>query len=199
MIDENNGREDAIEPDQTEEPQQAEGQQQGQPIPEWFGPNQQDDTQTLEERLTELEGELEDARDAALRAMADFQNYKRRSLEEAVRTRELATANLVEKLLPLLDNFERSLAAAEGGASPEAVLDGIRLMDRQLRTALQDVNVKPIEAKGKPFDPNLHDAVVGEHSDAPEGTVLDVLESGYTMGHRVLRPAKTRVSKGPAK
>ena len=142
---------------------------------------------------------MEDARDAALRAMADFQNYKRRSLEEAVRTRELATASLVEKLLPVLDNFERAIAAAEAGADPVAVLEGIRMMDRQLRSVLEDVHVRRIEAEGQSFDPHLHDAVVGEHSDEPEGTVLEVLESGYTMGSRTLRPAKTRVSKGPAR
>jgi len=161
-------------------------------------PFEAEDTQSLDDRFAELEQELADARDAQLRAIADFQNYKRRSLEEAVKTRELATANLVEKLLPLLDNFERSAAAAEGGASPEAVLNGIRLMERQLRATLGDVNVKSIDAVGKPFDPNYHDAVVSEPSDQPEGTVLEVLEPGYTMGGRVLRPAKTRVSKGPA-
>jgi molecular chaperone GrpE len=155
-----------------------------------------EDTQTLDERLAELETELADARDAQLRAIADFQNYRRRQLEEAIKTRELATAHLVERLLPLLDNFERSLAAAESGASPEAVLEGIRLMGRQLQAALQDVNVKPIEGVGEPFDPNYHDAVLSEPSGEPEGTVLEVLEKGYTMGSRVLRPAKTRVSKG---
>ncbi|MEO7454353.1 MAG: nucleotide exchange factor GrpE [Fimbriimonadales bacterium] len=157
-----------------------------------------DDLQTLDERFTELEQELAEARDAQLRAIADFQNYRRRSLDEAIKTRELATANLVEKLLPLLDNFERSLAAAESGASPEAVLEGVRLMQRQLGSALQGVNVKPIDAVGQQFDPHYHEAILSEPSDQPEGTVLEVIEAGYTMGSRVLRPAKTRVSKGPA-
>jgi molecular chaperone GrpE len=156
-----------------------------------------EDTQTLDERLYELEQELAEARDAQLRAIADFQNYRRRSLEEAVKTRELATAALVEKLLPLLDNFERSLAAADSGATPEAVLQGVRLMQNQLASALQAVNVKPIDAVGQLFDPNFHDAILSEPSDEPEGSVLEVIESGYTMGSRVLRPAKTRVSKGP--
>ena len=159
-------------------------------------PQETEDTQTLDERFAELEQELADARDAQLRAIADFQNYKRRSYEEAIKTRELATLALVEKLLPLLDNFERSLAAAEGGASPEAVLEGVRLMQRQLVSALNDVNVRPIEAVGQTFDPNYHEAVAGEASEEPEGTVLEVIEPGYTMGSRVLRPAKTRVSKG---
>src|SRR5688572_17592299 len=155
-----------------------------------------EDTQTLDERFAELEQELADARDAQLRAIADFQNYRRRSLDEAIKTRELASAALVEKLLPLLDNFERSLAAAESGASPETVLEGVRLMQKQLVSALQAVNVRPIDAVGQPFDPNYHEAIMSEPSDKPEGTVLDVIESGYTMGSRVLRPAKTRVSQG---
>ena len=161
-------------------------------------PDETEDTQSLDDRFAQLEQELADARDAQLRAIADFQNYKRRSYEEAIKTRELATTNLVEKLLPLLDNLERSIAAAEAGADQAAVLNGIRLMERQLRAALADVNVKPIEATGQAFDPNYHDAVQTEASQQPEGTVIEVLEQGYTMGSRVLRPAKTRVSKGRA-
>ena len=160
-------------------------------------PAESEDTQTLDDRFAELEQELADARDAQLRAIADFQNYKRRSYEEAAKTRELATAALVEKLLPLLDNFSRSIAAAEGGADPAAVLEGVRLIERQLMAALADVNVRAIEGLGLPFDPNYHDAIVSEASDEPEGTILEVLEQGYTMGSRVLRPAKVRVSKGP--
>jgi molecular chaperone GrpE len=161
-------------------------------------PAQAEDSQTLEDRLSELEQELADARDAQLRAIADFQNYRRRSLEEAVRTRELATAVLAEKLLPLLDNLGRGITAAEAGATPEAVLDGVRLIEKQLRAALSEVNVKEIPAAGEQFDPNFHDAVLSEPSDKPEGEVLEVLEQGYTMGSRVLRPATVRVSQGPA-
>jgi molecular chaperone GrpE len=157
-----------------------------------------EDSQTLDERFAELENELADARDAQLRAIADFQNYKRRSLEEAVRTRELATAALVEKLLPLLDNFSRSITAAEAGSDPQAVLDGVRLMERQLRAALSDVNVKSVAEVGQQFDPTYHEAVASEISDAPEGSVLEVLEQGFTMGSKLLRPAKVRVSMGPA-
>lgn len=156
------------------------------------------DANPLEKRVAELENLLADAEDEKLRAVADFQNYRRRSLQEAAHNREIATAALTEKLLPLLDNFARTIAAAESGADSDSLIEGIRLMDRQLRAALEEVNVRPIDALGQHFDPHLHDAVLTENSDQPEGTVLEVIEPGYKMGRRVLRPAKTRVSKGPA-
>jgi len=152
----------------------------------------------LESRIAELENQLADAEDEKLRAVADFQNYRRRSLQEAAHNRETATAGLAEKLLPLLDNFARAVAAAESGADPEALIEGVRLMDRQLRAALEAAHVTQIEALGEHFDPHLHDAVLIEHSTEPEGTVIEVIEPGYKMGKRVLRPAKARVSKGPA-
>jgi len=152
----------------------------------------------LEARIAELENQLADAEDEKLRAVADFQNYRRRSLQEAVQNRETATAALAERLLPILDNFTRTIAAAESGADAQVLVDGVRLMDRQLRAALEDVHVQPIEALGVHFDPHFHEAVLTENSEEPEGTVLEVIEPGYKMGKRVLRPAKTRVSKGPA-
>jgi len=152
----------------------------------------------LEKRVAELENQLADAEDEKLRAVADFQNYRRRALQEAAHNREVATAALAEKLLPLLDNFARTITAAESGADSQALVEGVRLMDRQLRAALEDVHVRPINALGEHFDPHFHDAVLIENSDEPEGTVIEVIEPGYKMGKRVLRPAKARVSKGPA-
>lgn len=157
-----------------------------------------EEERALDQRLAELEAELDEAQNATLRAVADFQNYRRRSLEEAAKAREFATAGLVERLLPLLDNFDRAIAAAEATSDLASLLEGVRLMQRQLHTALQTVNVHPIQALGAPFDPELHEAIVTENSDEPEGTILEVVETGYRMGSRVLRPSKARVSKGPA-
>ncbi|MDQ2987150.1 MAG: nucleotide exchange factor GrpE [Armatimonadota bacterium] len=160
-------------------------------------PEEITEIQVLEAQIADLEGQLIEAEAATLRAVADFQNYRRRSLQEAVHNRETATAALAMRLLPLLDNFERTLAASQTGADVDALVEGVRLMDRQLRAALEEFHVEPIEALGEHFDPHLHDAVLSEPSDQPEGTVMEVLEPGYRMGKRVLRPAKTRVSKGP--
>lgn len=160
-------------------------------------PEEITEIQVLEAQIVDLEGQLTDAEAATLRAVADFQNYRRRSMQEAVHNRETATAALAIRLLPLLDNFERTLSASQTGADADALVEGVRLMDRQLRAALEEFHVEPIEAMGEHFDPHLHEAVLSEPSDRPEGTILEVLEPGYRMGKRVLRPAKTRVSKGP--
>jgi molecular chaperone GrpE len=102
----------------------------------------------LETRIAELENQLADAEDEKLRAVADFQNYRRRSLQEAVNNRETATAALAEKLLPLLDNFSRTIAAAKTGADAQALIDGVQLMDQQLKAALEGVQVQQIQALG---------------------------------------------------
>lgn len=155
--------------------------------------------ESLNSRIQELETQLAEARDGMLRAIADLQNYRRRAAQEIHHARELGAAALAEKLLPALDNFERTLAAAESGASAEAVLDGIRLVDKQIHSALEHSHVRPIHAVGKHFDPHLHEAVVSEQHDSEEGTIIEELERGYTLGKRVLRPTKARVSKGPEK
>jgi molecular chaperone GrpE len=158
----------------------------------------EDAEQDVQQRVQELEAKLAEANDGMLRAIADLQNYRRRAIQEGAQAREAATADLVRKLLPILDNFERTLEAAENGASREAVLEGVRLVDRQFRSVLEEWKVKAIPAVGQPFDPHLHEAVVSAESEHEEGTVIEELERGYSMGHRVLRPTKARVSKGPA-
>lgn len=112
--------------------------------------------------------------------------------------RKFAAKPLVERLLPVLDSFERSLDAAEKGASFESLLEGVRVVDKQLRQALETVQVKRIESVGKPYDPEVHEALLSHETDEhPEDTVTDEIESGYTMHGRVVRPAKVRVSKKP--
>lgn len=150
----------------------------------------------LEKTVAELEAQIAEARNGMLRAIADLQNFRRRAIQDAQHARESAAAALAEKLLPVLDNLERTLNAADGGASLDAVLDGVRLVERQLKSALADFHVKPIQAVGLPFDPHLHEAVVSEESDHDEGTVIGEIERGYKMGKKVLRPTKARVSKG---
>ncbi len=150
----------------------------------------------LQDRVSHLEAKLAEARDGMLRAVADLQNVRRRSAQESIQARETAAGEVAAKLLPVLDNFERTLAAAEAGASLESVLNGVTLVDRQIREALEQHHVRPIAALGHPFDPNLHEAVIDEHSPHPVGTVIGELEKGYLIGDRVLRAAKVKVSKG---
>lgn len=142
-----------------------------------------------------LAEQLSEAKDQYLRAMADYQNLKRRSEQDRVELRKTATESLVRELLPVLDNFERGIAAAEAGADIAAVLEGVRAVERNLRSVLDSRQVTRIPAVGQPFDPELHEAIVQTPVEGTEpGTVLEEIEAGYRMGDRVLRPAKVRVA-----
>ncbi len=152
----------------------------------------------LMENLQAMVKERDEAIDAALRANAELQNFRRRTLQEAERTRQLATEHLVVQLLPVLDNFERTLQALDSGATVESVMEGVKGIDRQLRSALESVNLRRIEALGTNFDPTIHEAW-GTHEDesSDENTVTHELEAGYRMGDSVLRTAKVKVSTKP--
>ena len=159
----------------------------------------------LVERITELERDLETVRQQAdentrswQRAAADFANYRRRTDEERGVMAQLSSAVLISKLLSVLDDFDRALASVPEDAH-EGWVDGIRLVERKLRTVLEGEGVTPIEAVGQPFDPNLHEAVVHEEtSDYPDNLVIDEVQRGYRLGERVLRPALVRVANNPA-
>lgn len=149
-------------------------------------------------QIEELTKERDEARDQLLRGMADHQNFRRRIMQEREKDKLLATQALIQDLLPVLDNFERTIAALEAGASVESVMGGVQNIDRQLRSALEARHLVRIPAQGQPFDPNLHEAIAVEESDEhPEGTVLHELEAGYTIGETVVRPARVRVTKKP--
>jgi molecular chaperone GrpE len=138
--------------------------------------------------------------DALQRERANFINYRRRTEQERAETVQYATANLLKRLLPVVDDFDRALAAipAEERENNRWV-EGVELIARKLRTILEQEGVEPIEALGQPFDPNLHEAVAfddnsegGGHTD----TVAEVYSKGYKLHDRVLRPAMVKVSRG---
>lgn len=154
-----------------------------------------DERDALLEKLTRERDELQSQ---LLRSIADLQNFRRRVAQEKDEIRKYATENLVANLLPVLDNFERTVAASEKGASAEALLEGVRMVERQLRGSLESVHVHRIAAAGALFNPDEHEAVTTEISDShSDGTVLEELEPGYKMGDRVLRPARVKVAKKP--
>lgn len=149
----------------------------------------------LDERESLLT-ELDQAKDHALRTLAEMQNFRRRQQDEMSSVRKFATEQLVSQLIPVLDNFERTLAAAESGANLETLLDGVRLIDRQLRAALESVQLRRMEALGQQFNPDHHEAIAAEESEeAEEGTVLHEIQPGYLMADRVVRPAMVKVSR----
>ena len=151
-----------------------------------------------DEAIARLADERDRLKDQLLRAMAEAQNVQRRLRQQAEEDRKYAAQPLVERLLPVLDSFERSLAAAEQGSSFEALLDGVKAVDRMLRQVLESAAVKRIPAVGIAYDPQFHEALLTHATDEhPEDTVTDEIEAGYTLHGRVVRPAKVRVAKKP--
>jgi molecular chaperone GrpE len=134
--------------------------------------------------------------DRLLRLAADFENYKKRVARERQEYVALANERLVAELLPILDDLERALSAAE--QHQEAQLEeGVRLVHRSLAALLERYGVTPIETDGK-FDPHVHEALLSQPSEAEEGSVIDVVQKGYKLGDRVVRPARVVVAAEPA-
>ena len=130
--------------------------------------------------------------DRLLRLAADFENYKKRAARERQEYVALANERLIGELLPILDDLERALAAAE--EHQEAQLEeGVRLVHRSLAGLLERHGVKPIETGGQ-FDPHVHEALLSQPSEAEEGSVIDVVQKGYKLGDRVVRPARVVVA-----
>lgn len=135
--------------------------------------------------------------DSLLRLRAEFENYRKRASRELVEARERAQGDLLGELLPVLDNLERALDAAEHHQEGK-VLDGVRLTRNQFVDLLARVGVQETEGLGAAFDPAVHDAIMVQPSEYEEGLVASVLERGYRQGDRVLRPARVIVSAGRA-
>lgn len=156
------------------------------------------ETSVLRQEVERLNQENKQLEEQVLRTMAEFQNFRRRKEQESLQLRQFATEKLVTSLLPVMDNFERTLAALESGAPLESLIEGIRAVDRQFRSILESQNVRRIDSHGQPFDPDFHEAIAAEESEEhPENTVLSELEAGYRMADKVIRPARVRVSKKP--
>ena len=138
------------------------------------------------------------AQDRYLRAMADLENFRRRSMREKDELRAFAASRVVEELLPVLDNLGLGLAAAKApNVDPASIVGGIEMIATQLKAALGNHGLKEVNPAGQPFDPNLHEAIAQTPSDeVEEGKVLQVVRIGYTLNGRLLRPASVVVSAG---
>ena len=156
------------------------------------------DGQDLRPVVDKLATELAQKQEELLRTMADFQNFRKRTQTEAAQLRKFAAQSLVESLLPILDNFERTLRAAESGATLESLVGGVSAVERQLKSILEAQGLERIISVGQPFDAELHEAlaVVATEDHEPD-TVMDEIEAGYRMGDRIIRPAKVRVAGQP--
>jgi molecular chaperone GrpE len=129
------------------------------------------------------------------RAAADLANMRRRHEQERQEYMKQANAMLIAELLPVLDSFDRALASMPPDLRELTWIDGIVLVERQLRMVLERAGLRPIEAEGKPFNPTEHEALLHEESDKPEDTVISELQKGYKLHDRVLRPALVKVAK----
>ncbi|HEX3224667.1 MAG TPA: nucleotide exchange factor GrpE [Gaiellaceae bacterium] len=130
--------------------------------------------------------------DRLLRVAADFDNYKKRVAREREEYVALANERLVKELLPILDDLERALDAV-GQHEEATVEEGVRLVHRSLAGLLERNGVREIATEGK-FDPHVHEALLSQPSEAEEGSVIDVVQKGYTLGDRVVRPARVVIA-----
>jgi molecular chaperone GrpE len=162
-------------------------------------PEEVENTEQAEEtpevvELEALRAENEELIDTLQRVKAEFDNYRKRAARDQESLVARAGERIVKELLPILDDLERALEAAE--QHEEAKLeDGVRLVHRQLEQLLEKEGLALVETEGR-FDPHVHEALLTQASDADEGSVIEVLQKGYRLGDRVLRPARVVVA-GP--
>lgn len=142
-----------------------------------------------------LKEQLEEQKNKLLRALADFDNYKKRMAIEREQFVQFANEALIIELLPVIDSLVRALLAAEKIKKSEEMIKGLALVKRQLEDALRKFGVAEIESIGKPYDPNLHEAILQKESSEPEGVVLEEMQKGYTLHGRAIRPSMVIVSK----
>ncbi len=149
------------------------------------------------DQLTQLKAELAKYKDVALRSVADLDNYRKRMAREKDDAIRYANTGFLERLIPILDNFELGLQAAKAGGGHSAVQDGMTMVSKQLQDFLTSCGVETIDATGQHFDPNVHEAIAQEQSaEIEEGFVIRQLRKGYRLKDRLIRPANVVVSKG---
>lgn len=154
--------------------------------------NAETEVTETEQKLQELENNLKDANDKFLRTLAEYDNYRKRSVREKEQAYTDSKASVLSEFLPVLDNFER--AAGNKAAAPEDYQKGIDMIFRQFQEIFTKLGVESFGEKGDTFDPNLHSAVMHtEEEGEPENTVAEVFSKGYKLGDKILRPAVVKV------
>jgi molecular chaperone GrpE len=152
----------------------------------------------LREQLAAAEREAEENKLGWQRAAADFQNFRRRTEQDRLANLGLASEALLSKLLNVADDFDRAIDQLPAELATQPWVEGVVAIDRKLRSVLDSEGLTPIEAEGRPFDPQLHQAVAQDPTDrVPEGTVTSEFQRGYLLRDRVLRPAMVAVAKAP--
>lgn len=153
----------------------------------------------LLKKLDESQAQVRELQDRFLRAAAEQENFRKRTLRDKEQMRKYAVAPFVEDLLPVIDSLSIGLDSARNHPEAAPVTEGFAMVMTQLQNALQQHGVVEIDPEGEDFDPNLHDGLAHQPSDSvPEGKVLAVTRKGYRLHDRLLRPASVVVSSGPA-
>ena len=153
------------------------------------------------EELKTLAAKADENWQRLLRTTADFENFKKRAAREKQDAIKYANESLIQKVIPVLDNFEMALAAAQNSSAEnlKSLQDGVTMIHSQLKNVLAEAGLEEVDATGKPFDPNFHEAVSQQESaEVAEGSVLQQLRKGYKLRERLLRPATVIVARKPA-
>ena len=150
------------------------------------------------EKLKEKAAKSDEYFDKFLRIQAEFDNYKKRLEKEKIEFIKFANSDIILEMLKILDDFERAVEAGKSKHDFDILYKGVEMIWNDLKEFLKQKGLKEIEAKGKPFDPHEHEAMMQEETDdEPEGQVVEEFQKGYKINDRVIRPAKVKVSKKP--
>jgi molecular chaperone GrpE len=160
-------------------------------------PGEPQEARSLDDLLAEAQSKLDEQREAWLRALADAENARKRAQADIAQARKYAAERIVEDLLHVMDALEAALSAT--GASPDALRTGVELTQRQLRNAFERAGVADVNpAPGQRFDPHRHQAMAAVESEQEPNTIVAVLQKGYTLHDRVVRPALVSVARAKA-
>jgi molecular chaperone GrpE len=162
---------------------------------EMVEPNEEKLTDNIEEKIADLEAQVKEWHDKFLRKAAEFENYKRRTENDQFNLINYAAESFITKLLPVIDDFERSLQHIDDDNNVDAVKEGIKLVYEKLLKVLDEQGVKKMKVKGEPFNVDYHDALMQRQDDSvPPHTILEEIEKGYVYRDKVIRHAKVIVS-----
>jgi len=144
-----------------------------------------------------VDAQLNEQKDKVLRLSAEFENFKKRKQREIDEFKKFANETVFRQLLSVVDNLERAIDSATDAVAETSLLEGVKLTHKEILKLFDSFSVTPVEAENKPFDPNFHQAVThAQNNDVPDNTVTNVLQKGYLIHDRLLRPAMVVVSKG---
>ncbi len=155
----------------------------------------QENVEELKRELEELKKERDELYDRLLRTHAELDNFRKRIQRELERAKELANEAIIKEILIVLDNFERALESLEKSENTESFVEGVKLIYKQLKETLKKFGVEEIEAEGKEFDPNVHEAIMQVEDEEKDNIVVQEVQKGYKLKGKLIRPSKVIVSR----